>query len=201
MADPGAGDPAGGTAGTTGSTVGSTTKGEQRRAQIARAATDLVRAQGPAALSHRAVAQRAGVSLSATTYYYGGLDDVAGSGLVDAWVAHAEQVLAGVPGSTGPADPAAVLTEALLPPGDDEAVLAHYQLLLDAGRTPALAAALAEGRQRLDAVLAALLRALHVRAVPPALVLAVLDGAVVTAVSEARPLRPTTRTLLHALLP
>lgn len=194
MADPGA----------AGSTARTTTKGEQRRAQIARAATALVREQGPAALSHRAVAQRAGVSLSATTYYYGGLDDLAaaaGSGLVDAWVAHAEQVLAGVAEAAGPDDPVAVLTEALLPPGDDEAVLAHYQLLLDAGRTPALATALGEGRQRLDACLAALLRALDVRGVGPTLVLAVVDGAVITAVSEARPLRPTTRALLASLLP
>jgi hypothetical protein len=93
-----------------------------------------------------------------------------------------------------------VLVDALLPPGDDAAVLAHYQLLLDAGRAPALAAALGEGRQRLDAVLADLFAALPCPALDPALVLAVLDGAVVTAVSEARPLRPTARTLLTTLL-
>lgn len=189
----------------TGSTgTARTAKGDLRRAQLARAAADLVREDGPAALGHRAVAARAGLSLSATTYYYSGLDDLAaaaGEALVGEWVAHAEQVRSRVAGALPPADPAAVVVEAVLPPGDDAAVLAHYEQLLAAGRVPALAAALGAGRARLDAVVAELLRDLGVAGPGAALVLAVVDGAVVSAVSEGRPVRGTARDLLRAALP
>ncbi len=195
---PGGGAPGGGATGT-----GRTAKGGRRRERLARAAADLVREEGPAALSHRAVAQRAGVSLSATTYYYDGLDDLAaaaGAGMVDAWVAHAEQVLAGARSGARP-DPADALVQAVLPPGDDVAVRAHYEQLLAAGRVAALADALAVGRARLDAVLAALLSVVapSLATVAP-LVLAVVDGAVVTAVSEGREIRPTARALVAALV-
>lgn len=126
-------------------------------------------------------------------------------------MAHAGAVLARVrsgaaaAGRTGasggpPADdPAGVVVEAVLPPGDDAAVRAHYEQLLGAGRVPALAAALGDGRARLDAVLAALLVELR-SPVPAAVALAVVDGAVVAAVSEGRPLRGTARDLLLAVL-
>lgn len=201
--------PAGGTAAPGGATgPGGTAKGVRRRAELARAAADLVREDGPAALSHRAVAARAGLSLSATTYYYAGLDDLAaaaGATLVDDWVAHADAVLAGVRsgraagGPPSDDDPAEVVVRAVLPPGDDAAVRAHYEQLLAAGRVPALAAALGGGRARLDAVLAALLAELRLP-VPAAVALAVVDGAVVAAVSEGRPVRGTARDLLLAVL-
>lgn len=180
-----------------------TAKGDRRRGELARAAADVVRAEGPAALSHRAVAARAGLSLSATTYYYAGLDELAaaaGAALMDAWVAHAGDVL-GRAASGGAADPAAVVVEAVLPPGDDAAVRAHYEQLLAAGRVPALAAALGSGRARLDAVLGELLRALGADASRVPVALAVVDGAVVAAVSEGRPVRATARDLLAAALP
>ncbi|MCG7286846.1 hypothetical protein MHY85_12785 [Cellulomonas sp. ACRRI] len=182
--------------------AGGTAKGERRRAELARAAADLVREEGPAALSHRAVAARAGLSLSATTYYYAGLDDLAaaaGTALVDDWVAHAEGALRRARGAAATADPAAVLVEAVLPPGDDAAVRAHYEQLLAAGRVPALAAALGDGRARLDAVLTTLLAELRLP-VPAAVAIGVVDGAVVAAVSEGRDLRRTARDLLLAVL-
>lgn len=180
-----------------------TAKGDRRRAELARAAADVVRAEGPAALSHRAVAARAGLSLSATTYYYAGLDELAaaaGAALMDAWVAHAATVLRRA-GAGAVADPAAVLVEAVLPPGDDAAVRAHYEQLLAAGRVPALATALGAGRARLDAVLGDLLRALGVDGAGVPVALAVVDGAVVAAVSEGRPVRATARDLVAAALP
>ena len=53
-----------------------TVKGEARRQAIIEAAAALIRESGPSAVSHRAVAQRARCSLSATTYYFNGLDDL-----------------------------------------------------------------------------------------------------------------------------
>lgn len=183
-----------------------TAKGDRRRDQLARAAADLVREDGPSALSHRAVAARAGVSLSATTYYYSGLDALAaaaGAALVDDWVAHAEGVLARVVAAAAPQDAAEVVVDAVLPPGDDAVLRAHYEQLVTAGRVPALAAALGEGRARLDDVLGRLLAAL--RAGPaarpgPAVVLALVDGAVVAALSEGRDVRAGARDLLHGVL-
>lgn len=105
----------------------------------------------------------------------------------------------GAPGGAPADDPAGVVVDAVLPPGDDAAVRAHYEQLLAAGRVPALAAALGDGRARLDAVLAALLVELR-SPVPAALALAVVDGAVVAAVSEGRPVRGTARDLLLAVL-
>ena len=45
-------------------------KGEQRRDQILRATLSLIGARGADAVTHRAVAQEAGVPLAATTYYF-----------------------------------------------------------------------------------------------------------------------------------
>ena len=45
-------------------------KGEQRRDQILRATLGLIGARGADAVTHRAVAQEAGVPLAATTYYF-----------------------------------------------------------------------------------------------------------------------------------
>ena len=56
---------------------GGTAKGARRRDLIAEAAAALVLDRGPAALSHRAVAARAGVPLAATTYYFRDLDELA----------------------------------------------------------------------------------------------------------------------------
>lgn len=56
--------------------TGTTAKGEQRRLQITEAAVSLFREKGLAAVRHRAVAKRAGVPLSATTYYFSSIDDL-----------------------------------------------------------------------------------------------------------------------------
>lgn len=177
-----------------------TAKGERRRAAIAAAAGEVVLAEGPAGLSHRAVAARAGVPLAATTYYFRDLDDLsaaAGVALVEWWTGHARRVLdAWQPGG----DPAAVLAEALLPPGDDAAIRAHHEHLLALARNPALAAAVGAAREQLDSVLATLTATVLGAAIDPALVLAVADGAVIAAASEARPIRPHTERLLASLL-
>ncbi|WP_127132138.1 TetR/AcrR family transcriptional regulator [Georgenia sp. SYP-B2076] len=189
-------------------TVGS--KGERRRSALVEAAAAIVLAEGPAAVTHRAVAQRAGCSLSATTYYFGGLEDLlgaAGSLLVGRWAEQAERVLDRLrtPGPTGAGRPpdrptdvpapeiAAAVLDALLPgPGQ---VRGHYQQLLAAGGTPAVARAYRAGRERLDAAVGGILTLLGSRC-PPALAVAVVDGAVVSALSEGGDVRKTATDLL-----
>jgi TetR/AcrR family transcriptional regulator, regulator of biofilm formation and stress response len=51
-------------------------RGTARREAILRAAVALIGEQGPDALTHRAVAERAGVSLSATTYWFSSKEEI-----------------------------------------------------------------------------------------------------------------------------
>lgn len=56
---------------------------EGRRRQIVRAAAELIPEVGLAKLTHRIVAQRAGVSLGATTRYFAGLDELRKAALAE----------------------------------------------------------------------------------------------------------------------
>ena len=176
-------------------------KGAQRRDELARAAAALTLRDGPGALTHRRVAAEAGASLSATTYYFASLDDLAaaaGHALADEWAAHARAVLAAAPAVTVRQDPAGaarVLVDAVLPAGDDAAVRSHYEHLLGAGRQPALATAFASGRGVVDAVLDELVGRVGAPT-SAAVTTAVVDGAVVTALTEGRPVRATACSLL-----
>jgi DNA-binding transcriptional regulator YbjK len=53
-----------------------TPRGTARRDAILRAAVALIGEQGPDALTHRAVAERAGLSLSATTYWFSSKEEI-----------------------------------------------------------------------------------------------------------------------------
>ncbi|KQR17043.1 TetR/AcrR family transcriptional regulator [Cellulomonas sp. Leaf334] len=177
------------------------TKGAQRRDDLARAAAAITLRDGPGALTHRRVAAEAGASLSATTYYFASLDDLAaaaGRTLADEWAAHARSALAAAPAVTVQQDPATaaqVLVDAVLPAGDDAQVRSHYEHLLGAGRHAALAAAFAAGREVVDAVLGELVGRVG-SPTSAAVTTAVVDGAVVTALTEQRPVRATACSLL-----
>jgi DNA-binding transcriptional regulator YbjK len=177
------------------------TKGARRRDELAQAAATLTLRDGPGALTHRRVAVEAGSSLSATTYYFASLDDLAaaaGRALADRWAAHAQTVLRTAPPVTVQHDRAAaarVLVEAVLPAGDDTDVRSHYEHLLGAGRNAALATAFTAGRGAVDAVLGELVRRVGAPT-SAAVTTAVVDGAVVTALTEQRPVRATACALL-----
>ncbi|MFI2702418.1 TetR/AcrR family transcriptional regulator [Cellulosimicrobium composti] len=168
-------------------------RGVARREAIVRAAADLILREGPAAVTHRAVAARADVPLAATTYYFTGLDDLigaAGEVIVAGWAEHArgaaERAARG--GDRARLD-AHVLVDAVLPPGGETEVRGFYEHLVGAGRYPALARAYGEGRQGLDDAIAQLLAVRGLGSVPPALVVAVVDGAAVSALSEGHDVR------------
>lgn len=58
-----------------------TPKGERRRYALVSAAAELLAEGGFEAVRHRAVAQRAGLPLASTTYYFSSLDDLIASAL------------------------------------------------------------------------------------------------------------------------
>ncbi|MGP7959645.1 TetR/AcrR family transcriptional regulator [Sanguibacter sp. A247] len=182
-------------------------RGAARRAALVDAAVELVLADGPAALTHRALAAHADLPLASTTYHFATLDDIlaaVGARLAERWVAAVHDVLdddASLAQATTPAKRAAVLGRALLPPGGDAAVRAHYEHLVGAGRT-GLGRAYAAARGGLDDAIARLLSRLgHPGGgVSAGLALAVVDGAAVAALSEARSVRATVESRLCELL-
>lgn len=187
-------------------------RGAARRDAIVTAAAALVLDVGPAALTHRTIAQRADVPLAATTYYFASLDDLVGAAgtlLAESWATHADRVVESLAAEVAPAGdrPAvltverrcAVLVDAVLPAGDDRAVRGHYEHLVSAGRDEVLAAAYAAGRAGLDDAVTRLVDLLGVLA-GPEVVVAVVDGAAVSALSEGRDVRVHAELLLRRLL-
>jgi DNA-binding transcriptional regulator YbjK len=164
-----------------------TPKGERRRNDLITAAADLLRSGGFDAVRHRAVAERAGLPLASTTYYFQSLDELVLAAVErtsrdELAVAHR---LAG--------DPAELVLDLLLGPesrcGGLDAVLLRYERLVGAGRRPYLAPLMRELRVELDALLAAILtragRPLDEEDLRD--LVALVDGAVISALIEADP--------------
>jgi len=178
-------------------------KGRERRRAIIEAAAAIIREEGPNAVTHRAVAARAGCSLSATTYYFSGLDELlaeAGTLNIRRWAGRAEAVADSIEAGDVPRtrDQAIeAILRACLP--KDTPLPTHYQQLLAVGTSSPITAAYRAGRRRLDQAVGRVLE--HTGcALPPELVIAVVDGAAVTAISEHRDVRETARALLDELI-
>lgn len=182
-----------------------TSKGQRRRQDIVDGAAAILREQGPQAVSHRSVAQRVGCSLSATTYYFSGLDELlseAGRVNIARWASRAERTAEAAERDPPPdnlADTIALILRATLP--TDEEMLGHYLQLVAAGGSPPVRAAYRTGRDRLNAAVNRVLR----RVGWPwsaEMVIAVVDGACVSALSEGRDVHETAsgrlRDLQHA---
>lgn len=126
-------------------TSGSTPKGERRRQALVEAAADLLVEGGFDAVRHRAVAERAGLPLASTTYYFESLDE-----LVTAAVEHHGRAELDrgrrcldelATRERGPDTLVDLVLELLLgPPSDRDAelVLVRYERLVVTGRRPYL---------------------------------------------------------------
>lgn len=180
-----------------------TNKGQRRRQEIVDGAAAILREQGPRGVSHRAVAQRVGCSLSATTYYFSGLDDLlreAGRVNIARWASRAEGVAEAAEREPSPATEAErldVILRATLP--SDEEMLGHYLQLVAAGQSPPVRTSYRTGRDRLNAAVARVLSRVGVRH-SPELIIAVVDGACVSALSEGRDVRDTAAARLREVL-
>jgi DNA-binding transcriptional regulator YbjK len=167
-------------------------RGAERRDAIVRAAAELILEDGPSAVTHRTVAARADVPLAATTYYFSGLDELvetAGRLLVERWTAHTREVVEREDVPTTAGGKAERIVDAIGPSGDDAAVRGFYEHLVAAGRSAALGRAYARTRNGLDDAVAELLAKLGLD-VSPQLLVAVVDGAALTALSEGSSVRP-----------
>ncbi|ADO70878.1 TetR/AcrR family transcriptional regulator [Stigmatella aurantiaca] len=181
-------------------------RGRRRRAQLIQGVLHVLLEQGLEAVSARSVAIAAKVPLAAITYYFTSLDELiaeALTALLHRWVEQVRRTTRHVRTHPAQADLARWVTQAMLPPGGRASIQAHYELLLACGRRTALAAALARGRGHLDEALGELIAASmpsSPRRPSPPLVLALLDGAVVSALSEGAPVGATLRARLRELL-
>ena len=180
-----------------------TAKGQRQRQQIVEGAAEILRSQGPTKVSHRAVAHRVGCSLSATTYYFSGLEELLESAArfnIARWAGRAEQVAEEAERQAPPAttqDRIAMVLAATLP--TDEELLGHYHQLTGAATSLTVQRAYRTGRDRLNAAVARVL----VRAAVPCsapMVIAIVDGAAVSALSEGRDVHETATVLLGRLL-
>src|SRR2546421_4816278 len=127
-------------------TSGTTPKGERRRQALVEAAAELLVAGGFDAIRHRAVAERAGLPLASTTYYFDSLDELV-TAAVDhqgrAELARGRAQLGELATRHRGLD---TLVELVLDQllgvepesGDAEAVLLRYERLVATGRRPYL---------------------------------------------------------------
>jgi DNA-binding transcriptional regulator YbjK len=119
-------------------------RGTARREAILRAAVALIGEQGPDALTHRAVAERAGVSLSATTYWFSSKDEIFTEAVALAAGEEVERlerlVLTLAPRHVAPADWARELSAALAADVQQNPArpVAMYEFVLEAARQPEL---------------------------------------------------------------
>jgi DNA-binding transcriptional regulator YbjK len=189
--------------------VTGSSKGERRRDALLEAAADLLVEQGIGALTHRAVAARAGLPLAATTYYFASRDELTLLALQRAaarWVASSVALAEALPARLSRARAAEVVLSVVTAGAGRDGLFVLYERYLEAARTGLLRPVIGE----LDDQVVALLREVLARArlagdeATARLVLATTDGLLLHALAsgEQDPVRaaaaPLTR-LLAAL--
>ncbi len=178
-------------------TAASTPKGERRKHALVVAAAELLAEGGFDAVRHRAVAERAGLPLASTTYYFDSLDD-----LIAVTVKHEadEELAAGrarldeVSQAHGSPDAVVELVLDLLlgtrsRDGGVEPVLLRYERLVGSPRRPYLAPLMRELAGELHELLGDILdrSGLPVGRDRVSELIALVDGAVVNALIESNP--------------
>jgi DNA-binding transcriptional regulator YbjK len=157
-------------------------RSRRRREALLRATIELLGETGIKSVTHRAVAERAGVPLASTTYYFESVHQLVEEALklhVAERVAELEGLAAVALGVTGAGvqDIAQRLAEVLVA-APAPILVAQYQLYLEAGRNPALQPAVADALRAFEALVASVLDALGARDPQGAAeaFLALLDG-------------------------
>ena len=172
--------------------VGRYTRGAERRSLLIAAAADLLLEQGLTALSHRAVAARAGLPLASTTYYFTSADDLRDEALqhiAQGWATRASAVVDALPAHLDRVHAARAVASIVGADAPSEQLLVMYERYLEAGRHARLRPVVAAWNAQLkELVQQVLLRAdVPVEDDRAGLVLAVVDGVAVAALAEGKP--------------
>jgi DNA-binding transcriptional regulator YbjK len=174
-----------------------------RREALLRAAIDLVAEGGIKAVTHRAVATRAGVPLAATTYYFESIQQLTEEALlrhVAERVSQLNELADAASGSRNPEEVAARIVESLLA-RDQSATIAQFEVYLEAARNPALRETVAEAFEAFEALACVLLSALGARrpAEAASAFVAVVNGFALNALARPRSPKAESAALLDTL--
>ncbi|HYH52466.1 MAG TPA: TetR family transcriptional regulator [Acidimicrobiia bacterium] len=142
-------------------------RSRRRREALLRAAIQLLGETGAKSVTHRAVAERAGVPLASTTYYFRSGQELVEEALklhVAERVAElrAMAAMALQAGGASATDIAERLAQFLVA-APTPILVAQYQMYLEAGRNPALQPAVAEALSAFEGLAASVLNALGAR--------------------------------------
>ncbi|MEU0540084.1 TetR family transcriptional regulator C-terminal domain-containing protein [Nocardia sp. NPDC005978] len=179
-------------------TTATTPKGEKRRQALVCAAAELLLEGGFEAVRHRSVATRAELPLASTTYYFESLEDLiaravefSGNAELEAMRRRVGEVTHRRRGAEATVD---LVLDLLVGPehNDDDArgqLIARYERTVASARHPELREVQFRLRAQLDELLADVLRRSDrlVRPEQTRRLVAVVDGAVVTALGEPDP--------------
>jgi DNA-binding transcriptional regulator YbjK len=166
----------------------------ERRGAILAATIRILSDRGLAAVTHRAVAREAGVPLAATTYYFSSKDELVTDALailVDEEITRVgERAVEMGDALSSPSDAAAAFAEVLMPDAAAAgAVLAKFEVYLEAARRPVLRTTAAQWRVAFTELAEAGLRLAGAadpeRQAP--LLVAGIDGILVHELSDGRP--------------
>ncbi|MFI9535287.1 TetR/AcrR family transcriptional regulator [Nocardia fusca] len=189
-----------------------TPKGERRRQALVAAAAELLLEGGFDAVRHRSVATRAELPLASTTYYFESLEDLiaravefSGNAELEAMRRRIGEVTHRRRGAEATVD--LVLDLLIGPEGVDEdargRLIARYERTVASARHPELREVQLRLRGQLDELLSDVLRRSDRVVRPEQLrrLVAVVDGAVVAALSESdpQPRRPARGALLEVI--
>ena len=179
-------------------------KAQITRTSLVLAAAALLRERGPEAVTYRKVAEWAGAASSSVGYYFDSVTDLlyeAGCYSIELWIARAEKVAAIADGYDQAECRKRVvdlLMEACLP-DDTVSMPAHYAQLIAASDAPVVTEAYRKGREALDAAVNRILVRANVR-LTPSVVVALVDGGAVKAISEGYEVSESVRDLLEAAI-
>lgn len=178
-------------------TTASTPKGERRRQALVSAAAELLSEGGFDAIRHRAVAERAGMPLAATTYYFSSLEDLITAAVEKegrAELAAGRQRLEALAEQHRSIDLVVELVLDMLlgaesRSGGAESVLLRYERLVGSPRRPYLAPLMRELGEELQQLLSEILSRSGMPVDRDRLqeLIALVDGAVVNALVESDP--------------
>ncbi len=155
-------------------------------------------------MTYRKVAEWAGAASSSVGYYFDSVTDLlyeAGCYNIELWIARAEkvaQVADGLEGEECRRRVVDLLLEACLP-DDSVSMPAHYAQLIAASEAPVVTEAYRKGREALDAAVNRILVDAGV-GLTPSVVVALVDGGAVKAISEGYEVREIVRTLLESAI-
>jgi len=179
-------------------------RSRRRREALLRATIELLGEMGAKSVTHRAVAERAGLPLASTTYYFDSVQQLIEEALklhVAERVAELQALAVAVSAGGASAEGIAGRLAEVLVARPAAVLVAQYQMYLEAARNPALQPAVGEALAAFERLTGAVLGALGAREPEQAAgaFVALLDGFALHRVARPRPAEQEAAALFAAM--